>query len=149
MAKCMVTKETEGEGDFLTKLKEDCSGLHDKFEERFEVRPCEEIFRKYIELKSDNEALVQENLILFVGDKCTFLKKGSKLKYFLIEANEISLRVVEGQTLDRWQVVAFTFSKKGIIRKVKIPFSGKLVFIFSDPISKPERYVLLLTPSPP
>jgi hypothetical protein len=52
--------------------------------------------------------------------------------------------VSEGNFLERWSTIAYTRSRKGVIRKIRVPFRGTVVLIYSDPIERPEKYIFFI-----
>ncbi|HEW63533.1 DUF2118 domain-containing protein, partial [Fervidicoccus fontis] len=72
------------------------------------------------------------------------IERNEELKYFIIEASQINTRKKPGDSVKKWDEIAVSKSKKGILRRIKIPFEGQIILVEQDPTYKPERIVFIL-----
>ncbi len=108
----------------------------------FEIA-CEQVYPNLI-TPVDKEYLVREPLVIELDNECLFLDKDTRLNGFHIESTGVRVLVKEGDSIEKWGAIAYTMSRKGIIRKLYVPYKGTVVLTYSDPISKPEKYIIFI-----
>ncbi|AFH42443.1 MULTISPECIES: DUF2118 domain-containing protein [Fervidicoccus] len=105
---------------------------------------CEEIIFNNISFGERNICVSKGNFIIKTPKNSFLIERNEELKYFIIEASQINTRKKPGDSVKKWDEIAVSKSKKGILRRIKIPFEGQIILVEQDPTYKPERIVFIL-----
>ncbi len=104
--------------------------------------PCEEIL-KYMVI--EDKPRTTKDILVLLEEKCMVLNKGTELEAIEIIASQVRVIVKEGEKIRKWQPIAYSLSKKGVLRKIKSHKDGILFLSYWDPVSKPSKTIVFLT----
>lgn len=101
--------------------------------------PCEDILTALTEQVNEETLRSRENVVLVLGEDCFIIRRGDPIKAECREAFRVYFVVRPGSVVHEGDLLGFTYSGRGVVRKIKARTGGLIVAVVHDPRSKPER----------
>jgi len=108
--------------------------------------PCEEILSKYTKPVGEGSLSFLEDVVIETDFGVFKFKKGDAVEAECIVGYRVYLVARPGDRVSPGDAVGFSYSRRGVVRKIKAERGGVVMGVIQDPTSTPERVCMLYTP---